>query len=401
MSKSKAKKLPPCAAVIAAGGRGLRMGGDIRKQFIRIGGASILQHSFRPFLALPEVVRIVVALPGDTLENFSPELNERERGIVHLAEGGETRQQSVYNALATLEDSGAKLVAIHDAARPLVNPELVRRTFEVADEFGCAMLCASMRDTVKRGEGGVVAGTLDRENLWLAQTPQTFRLKLILDAHRRARREGVEATDDAALCERFGHEVRIVPGDHGNIKLTAEADLDFVRWKLEGPMTGLPFRIGEGYDLHRLERGRRLIIGGVEIPYEFGLAGHSDADVLLHAITDALLGAAAAGDIGRLFPDDDPEYKDADSAVLLRRAAAKVAALGWIPVNLDATVIAQRPRLAPHMEKIRARIAGILEMDLAAVNVKAKTNEGVGPVGREEAVAARAVVLVGGEAKDS
>ncbi len=400
MSKSPAQqKLPPCAAVIAAGGKGLRMGGSTRKQFIRLGGVSILHHSIHPFLALPEVVRIVVALPADAIDEFSAELRGRERELVLAVAGGETRQQSVHNALAALEGSGAQLVAIHDAARPLVSEQLIRRTFEAASTGVGAMACAAMRDTVKRGRGGDVAGTVNRSDLWLAQTPQTFPLAMITAAHERALAESFESTDDAALCEHYGQTVKIVESDYGNLKLTEQSDLDYVRWRLERDAGGermneVALRIGEGYDLHRLEPDRRLIIGGVEIPFELGLAGHSDADVLLHAVTDALLGAAAAGDIGRLFPDNDPSYKDADSAVLLKQALEKVESLGWRPVNLDATVIAQRPKLAPHMDRIVRRVAEVLAMNPGAVNIKAKTNEGVGPEGREEAISARAVVLL-------
>ena len=399
MNKHKQQKLPPCAAVIAAGGKGLRMGGDTRKQFIRIGGASIVRHSIRPFLALPEIVRIVVALPADAVDEFSAELSSHERELVVAVAGGETRQQSVHNALNALEGSGTQLVAIHDAARPLVGEILIRRTFEAASTGVGAMACAAMRDTVKRGLDGEVAGTIDRGDLWLAQTPQTFPLAMILEAHGRALADRFESTDDAALCEHYGQRVKIIESDHGNLKLTGQPDLEYVRWRLErdapgGGMSEVALRIGEGYDLHRLEPDRRLIIGGVEIPFELGLTGHSDADVLLHAITDALLGAAAAGDIGRLFPDNDPSFKDADSAVLLGQAMEIVAGLGWRPVNLDATVIAQRPKLAPHMDRIVNRVAEVLAMEPDAVNIKAKTNEGVGPVGREEAIAARAVILL-------
>ncbi len=399
MNEPKLQKLPPCAAIIAAGGKGLRMGTTVRKQFIRIGGASILSHSIRPFLTIKEIVRIVVALPGDAIEEFNAGLDGRERKLVVAVEGGDTRQQSVYNALTSLDGSEAELVAIHDAARPLASAGLVRRTLEAAADGVGAMACAPIRDTVKRGRDGAVAGTVSRDDLWLAQTPQTFPLPMILAAHQRALAEGFKATDDAALCEHYGHTVKIVESDYGNIKLTGQPDIDYVRWRLERDAQGdkmneIPLRIGEGYDLHRLEQGRKLIIGGVEIPFELGLAGHSDADVLLHAVTDALLGAAAAGDIGRLFPDTDPSFKDADSAKLLRTALKKVAGLGWRPVNLDATVIAQQPKLAPYMDRIVQRVADVLGMEPGTVNIKAKTNESVGPVGRQEAIAARAVMLV-------
>ncbi len=386
------RELPPCAAVIAAGGSGQRMGGPVRKQFLAVAGKSVLRHSLELFLALKEVRWIAVVLPAEEVAGFEGGLEAAERGRVFAVEGGASRQESVWRGLEALETYSPALVAIHDAARPLARPEVIRRTLELAALGEGALACAPMRDTVKQVREGLITATIPREGLWLAQTPQSFPFALILAAHRWARENGFAATDDAALCERLGHPVRVAPSDHGNLKLTEAVDMEYARWRLEGGPPEL--RIGEGWDIHRLGTGRKLILGGVELEHELGLVGHSDADALLHAVTDALLGAAALGDIGRHFPDTDPAYRGADSGELLRKALELVHREGWRPVNCDATIQAQRPKLAPHMDAIRARLAALLELDPGAVNVKAKTGEGLDAVGREEAIAARAVVLL-------
>ena len=247
-----------------------------------------------------------------------------------------------------------------------------------------------------------VEATVERGDLWLAQTPQSFPLKMILEAHQAAARDGFTGTDDVSLCERLAERVRIVESDAGNIKVTEQSDLEYFQYRLKGDEMagdepGSTLRIGEGFDVHPLTGGRRLVIGGVAIPFEKGLAGHSDADVLLHAVADALLGAAAMGDIGRSFPDDDPAFKDADSAALLSQVVKKLEQKGFHAVNLDATVIAQRPKLASYIERIRENIARIIGVEIEKVSVKAKTHEGLGALGRGEGIAARAVVLVSTE----
>ncbi|HUU30441.1 MAG TPA: 2-C-methyl-D-erythritol 2,4-cyclodiphosphate synthase [archaeon] len=396
---SAGDSLLSCAAVIAAGGEGQRMGGKVKKQFLEIGGKSILRHCLELFLSLPEIEQIVVVLPADEVERFRSGLAQAEAGRVIVAVGGATRQESVYNGLAALDPERIKVVAIHDAVRPLVELEVVRETLKLASQGTGAVACAPMRDTVKRSQGEIIKGTVHRGDLWLAQTPQSFPLKMIKEAHRAAREESYTGTDDSALCERLGFPVRIVSSSPQNVKITEPTDMDYVQCRLnreQAPKGGdrASLRIGEGYDVHPLVEGRRLVLGGVVIPHEKGLAGHSDADVLLHAVADALLGAAALGDIGRHFPDTDPAFKDADSAALLEQVVRLVEREGFHPVNLDATVIAQSPRLAPYIEKIRGRLAEILGLELGEVSVKAKTHEGLGTLGRGEGLAARAVVLV-------
>ncbi|OGG06647.1 MAG: hypothetical protein A3F83_01755 [Candidatus Glassbacteria bacterium RIFCSPLOWO2_12_FULL_58_11] len=399
MNKFSVTTLPLCAAVIAAGGKGLRMGGKLRKQFIEIGGKSLLRHSLDLFLGLEEIVRIVVVLPEDTLEEFRGSLAPSEKEIILAVAGGETRQQSVYNGLTPLDPATVRVVAIHDAARPLVSPTVVRETLRVAASGMGALAACRVRDTVKRADNKLISGTVERSGLWLAQTPQSFPLDMILQAHRAAQEESFEGTDDAALCERAGFPVQVVESDPGNLKVTEKSDLDYLEYRLGGkamtttePAGGL--RVGEGFDVHALAEGRKLLIGGVEIAYSKGLAGHSDADVLYHAVTDALLGAAALGDIGGVFPDDDPSYKDADSAVLLARVAGMLRDKGFRPLNLDATVIAQKPKLAPYIGRMRENLARLLGLEIERVSVKAKTHEGLGALGRGEGISARAVVLV-------
>ncbi len=285
----------------------------------------------------------------------------------------------------------ATLIVIHDAARPLVTDAVIRRTVDAAFETGAAIAALRASDTVKRaGADGRVAQTIPRDEIYLAQTPQAFRVDVLRDALMIAG----DATDEAALAERAGHPVQLVEGDPRNIKITTPDDLAAAERVLG--VRGAPpaIRIGNGYDLHRLVDGRPLILGGVTIPFEKGLLGHSDADVICHAVTDAILGAAGAGDIGRHFPDDDAAWKDAVSIDLLRRAAAIVTAAGFAVINVDVVVIAQRPKLAPHVDAIRTQVAAALGCDPSQISVKGKTNEGVDSIGAGESIAAHAVALI-------
>jgi len=284
------------------------------------------------------------------------------------------------------------LVAIHDGARPLVSDAIITDSLRVCRESGAALAAVPAGDTVKLlGEDRVVCATLDRRQVYLAQTPQSFRYDLICRAHEQAEREGWQVTDDAALVERLGHPVRISQGDPTNLKVTVPEDLRYAEWLLSGGGTPA-LRVGHGWDLHRLAAGRPLVLGGVHVEHDMGLLGHSDADAALHAVCDAILGACALGDIGRHFPDTDPAYAGADSRDLTRRVVALAQAAGWRVGNVDVTIVAQAPRLAPHIEAMRQATAEALGVAVGAVSYKAKTAEGLGPVGREEAIAAEAVV---------
>jgi 2-C-methyl-D-erythritol 4-phosphate cytidylyltransferase/2-C-methyl-D-erythritol 2,4-cyclodiphosphate synthase len=279
---------------------------------------------------------------------------------------------------------------VHDAARPFASADLISRTIDAAAESGAALAAIAARDTVKQVAGSMVRATLDRRTIYLAQTPQAFRRDILRDALAITS----DATDEASLAEEAGHAVRIVQGEATNIKITTPEDLWMAEAISRGGKAARTGRAGMGYDLHRLVEGRPLILGGVTIPFERGLAGHSDADAVCHAVTDAILGAAGAGDIGRHFPDTDQQWKGASSIELLRRAVAVVNGMGLAVGNVDATVILERPKLAPHIDAMRANLAEVLGVTVDRVSVKGKTNEGVGELGRGEAVAVHAIALV-------
>ena len=381
------------SAIIAAGGRGLRLGGSRPKQFLPLGGRTILHRSVDAVLSSAHVVELVVALPAELMSRV-PEYLRSGRKPITVVEGGARRQDSVVNAFESIA-TRADIVVIHDAARPFVTAALIDRTVDAAIEYGAAIAAMAATDTVKRaGAERLVLETLPRPEVFLAQTPQAFRTEVLRDALAKGRMTA-DATDEALLAERAGHPVRLVEGDPRNVKITTADDLMMAERLVdsaEHPSTRL--RIGNGYDLHRLVAGRPLILGGVVIPFEKGLDGHSDADAVCHAVTDAILGAAGAGDIGRHFPDTDAAWKGADSIALLRRAAALVADAGYRVVNVDVVVIAQRPKLVPHIDAIRANLAKALGIPASDVSVKGKTNEGVDSMGAGDSIATHAVALL-------
>jgi 2-C-methyl-D-erythritol 4-phosphate cytidylyltransferase / 2-C-methyl-D-erythritol 2,4-cyclodiphosphate synthase len=380
------------SAIIAAGGRGARFGGKRPKQLLPLGGQPILQRSVEAFVRSELVRDIVVALPPDLAADVPACLRGRSKPLV-IVTGGARRQDSVANAFESL-GPGVEVVVIHDAARPLVSGDLIRRTIECAAEHGAAIAALPATDTIKRGDRrGVIVGTLPRQEIFLAQTPQAFRASVLRDALALAAQAG-DATDEAMLAERAGHHVRLVAGEARNLKITTAEDLDMAERLLGRGADAM--RIGNGYDLHRLVAGRPLILGGVTIPFEKGLDGHSDADAVCHAVTDAVLGAAGAGDIGRHFPDTDPAWKGANSIRLLARAAEVVAAAGYAVVNVDVVVIAQQPKLSPYADAMRGALAAALRTTPDRISVKGKTNEGVGSIGAGESIAVHAVVLLMG-----
>jgi len=414
-------------AIIAAGGRGQRLGSAQPKQLLSIGGRPILERSVTAFLAHPSVDAVIVALPQALVDD--PPSYLRDAAALALAgsgkplrivAGGERRQDSVANAFRAAEAT-SELIVIHDAARPFASADLIARTIAAAAESGAAVAAVQSRDTVKRaavGSGGaakpdgadeaertavaapcIVAETLDRSTIYLAQTPQAFR-RDVLRAALAAGERGA-ATDEASLAERAGHPVRLVDGEATNIKITTADDLTIGEAIASSPRAGFKpagpartGRAGTGYDLHRLVEGRALVIGGVTIPSDRGALGHSDADVVCHAATDAILGAAGLGDIGRHFPDTDPRWKDAPSLDLLARAVALVAEQGFEVGNVDVTVILEKPKIKDYVDAMRASVAGAIGIVADRVSIKGKTNEGVDAVGRGEAIAAHAVALI-------
>jgi 2-C-methyl-D-erythritol 4-phosphate cytidylyltransferase/2-C-methyl-D-erythritol 2,4-cyclodiphosphate synthase len=382
-------------AIVAAGGRGLRVGDARPKQLLEVGGRAILERSVALFVDHPAVDEVVVALPRAIVDDLPTYLSAVAKPL-RVVEGGPRRQDSVANAFRVSNPQN-DIIVIHDAARPFATADLVARTIAAAAETGAAVAAIQARDTVKRVRNDyVVAETLARESIYLAQTPQAFRRRVLEDAlaiHD-------DATDEAALAERAGHAVRIVDGEASNMKITTPADLaaaEVLAAARDADAAAKPARTGRagiGYDLHRLVAGRPLILGGVTIPFDRGLAGHSDADALCHAIAEAVLGAAAAGNIGAHFPDTDPAWQDASSIDLLRRAAAIVHSHGLQVGNVDATVVAERPKLAPYLDAMRANVARALGVDVDHVSVKGKTNEGIGELGRGEAIAVHAIALL-------
>ena len=382
-------------ALIAAGGRGQRLGQDRPKQLIAVGGRSILERSVGAFLSHPEVDELVVALPQDVAAD-PPACLRSARKPVRLVVGGARRQDSVANAFrAASPESG--LMLIHDAARPFVSAALISRMIAATRESGAAIAAVQARDTVKRGDGAGAAAkvveTLPRESIYLAQTPQGFLRGVLADALALSER-GVEATDEAGLAERAGHQVRLVEGEASNIKITTRDDLAVAEAILgAGAALSIP-RIGIGYDLHRLVEGRPLILGGVHIPFDRGLLGHSDADAVCHAVTDAVLGGVGQGDIGGHFPDTDPQWRGASSTDLLRQAVALVHRAGWAVINVDVVVIAEKPKLGPYLGAMRTTLAAILGVEPGCVGIKGKTSEGLGEIGRGEAMAVHATALL-------
>jgi 2-C-methyl-D-erythritol 4-phosphate cytidylyltransferase/2-C-methyl-D-erythritol 2,4-cyclodiphosphate synthase len=375
-------------AIIAAGGVGRRVGAAVPKQLLTIGGRTMLERSVDAFKAHPAVTDVIVALPPSMME-APPGGLEGTR----LVPGGARRQDSVANAFDVLPD-GTDVVLVHDAARPFVAPEVITRAIDGAVAHGAAIAAVPVSDTVKRveGEGRVIVETVPRDTIFLAQTPQAFR-RQVLAAAVAVGRGGVEATDEAMLAERAGYRVHVVAGDAGNIKITSATDVSAAMQRLDGMPSGAS-RVGVGYDLHRLVEGRPLILAGVSIPCERGALGHSDADVVCHAVTDALLGAARLGDIGQHFPDTDARWKDASSVALLNEIVTLVRQRRLQIENVDVVVVLERPKLGAHRSEMEAGLADALGIDVSRVSVKAKTNEGVDAVGRGEAIAAHAVALL-------
>ncbi len=374
-------------AVVVAGGRGARAGLGRNKVFFAWKGRSVLSRCLDALERSGALDGAVLVLGAEDFEQYEA-LCAREGAsplVKRVVAGGDCRRRSVRSGLAALPEE-VEIVAVHDAARPFVSPEAVRETVQSARKWGSGVISTPVTDTIKRvGPDGAVE-TLDRAQLRAVQTPQTFDCAKLKAAHERAEAEGFDATDDAALFEHYYGSVRLVtaPGAEANIKLTNPADFE----KLSRPA----MRIGSGYDAHRLKEGRKLILCGVDVPHTRGLDGHSDADVAVHALMDALLGALGEGDIGRHFPDSDPAYKGISSMLLLERVMKIVREHGYGVANADVTIVAQKPKLAAYIPAMRENLARALGAD--AVNVKATTTERMGFEGEEIGISAQAVALL-------
>lgn len=391
-------------AVIAAGGMAQRMQG-VNKQILKIDGIPVLVRSIRALAAIPEIREMVVVARPELFEQLEGWKQEYLLPDFRLTAGGDTRQQSVLNGVGCLSEQ-VEYVVIHDGARPFADRQLIDRCLQSAVEHQAATAAVLVKDTIKQAaDDGSIAATPDRSRLYLTQTPQIFRAQLYRRAAEQAQAEGLDFTDDCQLMEHLGHRVWLAQGDYRNIKITTPEDIVIAQAiaesiegeapRMEQEKQRMPLmRIGHGYDVHRLVEGRKLILGGVEIPWQKGLLGHSDADVLVHAVMDAILGAAALGDIGKHFPDTDPNYAGADSMLLLREVVRLVEEQGYQIGNLDCTVIAQQPKLKDLIPQMQERIATVCKVQADQVNVKATTEEKLGFTGTGEGMSAHCVCLL-------
>ncbi|MBP2628308.1 MAG: 2-C-methyl-D-erythritol 4-phosphate cytidylyltransferase [Firmicutes bacterium] len=391
-------------AIVLAAGQGKRMNSSLNKVFMLLADQPILLHSVLTFSACPEVDNLVVVAAHDEVIHVENMLNSLT-GIKpwQVVLGGSERQYSIANALKILSQT-TDIVLVHDGARPLVNTQCINNVIQAATVHQAAVVAVPVKDTIKTvNDSGTVTGTPERHTLWSIQTPQGFNANILRQAYEQAAQDGYLGTDDASLVERIGARVKIVDGSYENIKVTTPEDLIIAEALMKGRINALynkeceaknMVRFGMGYDVHKLVEGRKLILGGVEIPYVYGLDGHSDADVLLHGIKDALLGAAALGDIGKHFPDTDMSYKGVSSIILLERVREIIAEHGYIVNNIDATIVAERPKLAPYIPEMNQRIAIALQVEVGQVNVKATTTEGLGFAGKGTGIAAYAVASI-------
>lgn len=376
--------MPTCAALIVAAGRGSRFGGNLPKQYAPLRGENVLRRTLRAFASHPGIQRVVVAIHPEDQAIF----NETAAGLpkVSSVHGGAQRQDSVRLGLEALALDAPDLVLIHDGARPMISAALITRVIAGLSDADGILPAVPVIDTLKRVDGDRIGATVPRENLVRAQTPQGFRFPAILAAHRAL--AGESLTDDAAVLERAGKTVKIVPGDEANIKVTTMDDLA----RLEAALGET--RIGQGFDVHKFGPGDGVWLCGLKVAHTQGLVGHSDADVALHAATDAILGAIGAGDIGQHFPPSDPKWKGAASHQFLRHAYDLLMARGGSLTHLDFTIICERPKVGPHRAAMVASVATILGVDEGRISVKATTTEGLGFTGRQEGIAAQAVATV-------
>lgn len=391
------------AAIIPAAGSGIRMGLSSPKQFYELGGTPILFHTLHIFQQLDVIGSIVVVVPRDNCTQVAGQIQEYELDkVFKVVAGGPRRQDSVLAGLKVLPDE-VEIVLVHDGVRPFVPASVIENCIAVAEKEGAAMAAIPVKDTLKVVlPDGVIERTIDRTGVWQAQTPQAARLSLLKKAFAAAAEDkGFIATDEAALLERINVPVKVVEGSERNIKITRPEDLFLAQTIFMESRGGTnlldgsrDYRIGYGYDAHTLVEGRPLILGGVTVSHARGLLGHSDADVLIHALCDAMLGAVSMGDIGQHFPDTDQKYKNMSSLKILAVVSGLVKEFGYMLHNADITVVAEKPKLAPYMDDMIDNLAEAIGTDQDNINIKATTTEGMGFEGREEGISAYAVVLL-------
>jgi 2-C-methyl-D-erythritol 4-phosphate cytidylyltransferase/2-C-methyl-D-erythritol 2,4-cyclodiphosphate synthase len=383
------------AALVVAAGRGQRAGGQQPKQYYRLAGETVLARAMAPFLSHSGIDAVAVVINPDDADLYRGSIPLGSRKLLEPVGGGATRQSSVLAGLAHLAELQPDRVLIHDAARPFVSAEIIDRVLVALETQQGAIAAAPLTDTLKRANAdGTIAGTVDREGLWRAQTPQGFHFAAILSAHRQAAAQGRnDFTDDAALAEWAGIPVALVPGGNENVKITTADDLAAAATRLAATQR-LESRTGTGFDVHRFAPGDHVWLCGVKIPHVARLDGHSDADVGLHALTDAILGALGEGDIGAHFPPSDPKWAGAASRLFLEDAARRVSLRQGSISNVDITLLCEAPKIGPHRDAMRASVASILGIDVSRVGVKATTTEGLGFTGRREGIAAMATATL-------
>lgn len=357
--------------ILVAAGKGKRFGGEIPKQFMKLGNSTVLETALDKIIRNVYTDEVIIVTSGEYLD-YVREITKDCEKVTAVIPGGAERQDSVYEGIK-VSDEG--LILIHDAARPFVTDPVINGVVEAAWDKGAAVPVVNLKDSIRSAEGN-----LDRSKLFLIQTPQGFRREVIASAYEKAMAEGFYGTDDGGIAEHAGYPVTMTEGDYENIKITTREDLP-----------GMDLRIGSGFDVHKLIEGRKCILMGVEIPYEKGLLGHSDADVALHSLMDAMLGAAGMGDIGRLFPDNDPAYEGISSVKLLEEVRDRIYSDGFRVGNLDVTIICQKPKVSPYIGEMTDKLAEILNMDKKSINIKGTTTEKLGFTGRGEGIAAQAV----------
>lgn len=379
-------------AIILAGGNGSRLGSDIPKQLVNLCGKSILRRTVESFYNCELVDKIVIVTRPSDMEIVKKELHFAIDKIASFVIGGESRAASARQGFLSIPE-GTEYIAIHDGARCMIRPEDINSVLTEAYKNGAASAARRINDTVKCIKSDIVIDTIPRESLVLAETPQVFSVELYKKA---LENTGEDVTDDNRLLEKSGVPISVVYLDHPNIKITTKYDLEYAEFLLsrEKHNEQNDYRIGQGYDVHRLVEGRKLILGGVDIPFSKGLLGHSDADVLIHAIMDAILGAVGQGDIGKHFPDTSDEYRGISSLELLRKVADIVDKSGAEIVNIDSTIVLQSPKISPYIEKMQKNISGALKVSEKCVNIKATTEEHLGFTGRGEGAKAEAIALL-------
>lgn len=387
---------PRIAVIVVAGGKGERAGGAdaLPKQYRLLAGQPVLARTLRGFLALEGIDAVLPVIGEDHAAHYAA-LGLDHRRLLPAVIGGGTRQSSTLAGLEALAaDIAPDIVLIHDGARPFIEPQVIANVIAALDDADGSLPVTLVTDTIKRSlDGKTVGGTEDRTQLFAAQTPQGFRFDAIYRAHRRAIEYSDSFTDDAAIAEWANLRVALAQGSTRNIKITLTEDFARAERMIEGDRT-METRTGFGYDVHAFEDGGHVILGNIEIPHTARLKGHSDADVVLHALSDAIYGALADGDIGKHFPPSDMQWKDADSSIFLAHAAGLVRGRGGRIVHLDTTIVCERPKIGPHVDEMRARIAEIASVSPARVAIKATTSERLGFIGREEGIAAHAVATI-------